>query len=386
MNIIEACHDEELFARWFRKGTWEPWFAFLAAVFALPMTEAQLVTYRQHTGRQEPPVAAFAEGWLVCGRRAGKSFILAVVAVYLACFRNYSEHLGPGERATVMVIATDRRQARVIFRYMRALTTMTPLLKAMIERETADVIDLDNHVTIEIVTASYRTARGYTLAAVLCDEIAFWPTDDSAEPDYAVLDALRPGMVTIPGAMLLCASSPYAKRGALWDAFRRYFGTDDRDVLVWKAATREMNPSVPEAVVTRAIERDPASAAAEYNAEFRSDIDCFIPREVVDAVISPGVFERAPLQSVRYVAFVDPSGGSADAMTMAIAHREGKVAVLDAVREVKPPFSPEQVVADFAEANGRGTRFEITGSRTRRRRSPSQTSTGICCRGSIPAK
>ena len=62
-----------------------------------------------------------------------------------------------------------------------------------------------------------------------------------------------------------------------------------------------------------------------------------------------GVFERAPIQSVRYVAFVDPSGGSVDAMTMAIAHREGKSAVLDAVREVKPPFSPEQVVADFAE-------------------------------------
>src|SRR5829696_6842577 len=349
MNIIEACHDEELLARWFRKGTWKQWFAVLAALFALPMSEAQLATYRQHTGRQEPPVAPFTEGWLICGRRAGKSFILAVVAVYLGCFRSYAEHLGPGEHATVMVIATDRRQARVIFRYIRALITLTPLLKAMIERETADVLDLDNHVTIEIVTASYRTARGYTLAAVLCDELAFWPTDDSAEPDYAVLDALRPGMVTIPGAMLLCASSPYAKRGALWDSFRRYFGTDDRDVLVWKAATREMNPSVPPAVVNRAIERDPASAGAEYNVDFRSDIDSFIPSDVVEAAVSQGVFERAPLHSVEYVAFVDPSGGSADSMTMAIAHREGKSAVLDAVREVKPPFSPERVVADFAE-------------------------------------
>jgi len=168
-------------------------------------------------------------------------------------------------------------------------------------------------------------------------------------------------MTTIPGSLLLCASSPYAKRGALWDAYRRYFGTDDRDVLVWKAATREMNPSVPKAVVNR--QRDPASAAAEYNAEFRSDIDSFIPREVVDAVISPGVFERAPLQSVRYVAFVDPSGGSVDAMTMAIAHREGKVAVLDAVREVKPPFSPERVVAEFADVLKRYRVMKVYGDR-----------------------
>ena len=349
MTIIEACLDEELFARWFRKRTWSAWFAFLTTLFALPMSEDQFALFRRHTGRTEPPVSIFSEAWLICGRRAGKSFILAVVAVFLACFRSYDKHLGPGERATVMVIATDRRQARVIFRYIRALITLTPLMKAMVERETADSIDLNNQVTVEIVTASYRTARGYTLVAVLCDELAFWPTDQSAEPDYAILDALRPGLATIPGAMLLCASSPYAKRGALWDAFRRYFGTDDRDVLVWKAATREMNPSVPLAVVNRAIERDPASAGAEYNAEFRADIDSFIPLDVVEAAVSPGVFERAPLHSVEYVAFVDPSGGSADSMTMAIAHREGKSAVLDAVREVKPPFSPERVVADFAE-------------------------------------
>ena len=46
--------------------------------------------------------------------------------------------------------------------------------------------------------------------------VDFWPHDDAAEPDYEILNALRPGMATIPGAMLLCASSPYARRGALW--------------------------------------------------------------------------------------------------------------------------------------------------------------------------
>ena len=51
----------------------------------------------------------------------------------------------------------------------------------------------------------------------------------------------------------------------------------------------------------------------------------------------------------HYVAFVDPGGGSADSMTLAIIHKEGKVIVLDAVRESKPPFSPEAVVAEFAE-------------------------------------
>ena len=36
-------------------------------------------------------------------------------------------------------------------------------------------------------------------------------------------------------------------------------------------------------------------------------------------------------------------------MTLAIAHNEGGVGVLDAVRERRPPFSPEAVVEEFSE-------------------------------------
>ena len=75
----------------------------------------------------------------------------------------------------------------------------------------------------------------------------------------------------------------------------------------------------------------------------------------------PGCRELPPLRSrYRYYGFVDPSGGSSDTMTFAIAHREatndrssgtdddGYTIVLDCIREVRPPFSPEAVVAEFA--------------------------------------
>jgi hypothetical protein len=51
---------------------------------------------------------------------------------------------------------------------------------------------------------------------------------------------------------------------------------------------------------------------------------------------------------VQYQAFVDPSGGGADAMTLAIAHGDSQRVVLDALAERPPPFSPEGVVEDFA--------------------------------------
>jgi hypothetical protein len=113
-----------------------------------------------------------------------------------------------------------------------------------------------------------------------------------------------------------------------------------------------MNPAVPEAVIAGAYAEDEAAASAEYGAEFRRDLEAFVAREALEACVVPGRHELPPLPGIDYVAFVDPSGGSQDSMTLAIAHAEGreepKQIVLDCVREVRPPFSPDGVVSDFA--------------------------------------
>jgi hypothetical protein len=364
VTLLEAMADPQLFARWFRDpATWAAWRAFIAALFALPMTPEQQLIYQQCTGRNAPLSVPATEAWLICGRRAGKSFILALCAVFLAAFFDHRRALSPGERGTVLIIATNSRQARVIFRYVSALLTHIPMLAQMIERETAASFDLNNGTTIEVHVASFKTTRGYTIVAALCDEIAFWPHDDAADPDYEILNALRPGMATIPGGMLLCASSPYARRGALWDAYRKHYARDGDPIVVWRASTRIMNPTVAQSVIDTATERDPASAAAEWLAEFRTDIESFVSREAVEACIAYDVRERAPMSSLRYYGFVDPSGGSADSFSMAIGHRENDVVIIDALRERKPPFSPEDVVAEFSELLKSYRVSKITGDR-----------------------
>ena len=342
MTILDAMHDPQLFGETFAPNSWQPWRQCAATVFGLPPDDPAFV--RQCIGYRQPPREQVREAWLVCGRRAGKSVFVALVAVYLACFRSY--RLSRGERGVFMVLAADRRQARVVIRYIKAFLHGSPLLHQMVSRETQTEVELTNGVTIEIHTASFRSVRGYTLVGAICDEIAYWPTDESASPDAEVLNALRPAMATVPNALLLCISSPYAQRGELWRAYRDHYGQDG-DVLVWQAATRTMNETVPQSIIDTAYENDPAIAASEFGAEFRSDLEALFTRDAVDGCVTANLRER-PVAEESYRAFVDPSGGSNDSMTLAIAHTADEQQVLDVVREVRPPFSPEGVVEEFA--------------------------------------
>jgi hypothetical protein len=151
--------------------------------------------------------------------------------------------------------------------------------------------------------------------------------------------------------MLIIASSPYRKAGELYTTVKKNKGREDARVLVVQAPTLLMNPKIDPKIIEDAYEEDPESAAAEYGAEFRSDIADFISRDVVEACVEFGCFERAPQTQTRrqYFAFLDAAGGSGgDSMTLAISHADGEKAVLDAVRERRPPFSPDAVVEEFS--------------------------------------
>jgi hypothetical protein len=106
-----------------------------------------------------------------------------------------------------------------------------------------------------------------------------------------------------------------------------------------------MNPTLPQHVLDRAMEADPEAASAEYGAEFRGGLAVFVARDVIEAAVTAGVTVRAPLEGARYYAFVDPSGGSSDSMTLAIAHRQGDRIVLDLIAERKPRSRPTALSA-----------------------------------------
>ncbi len=347
LEVMDMLHG------WFRGASWEGWRSLLAALFALPMTPEQLDCYRRHTGRTAPPTAPAREAWLIIGRRGGKSFIAALVALFVAVFRSYAGILRPGERGVVMVVATDRQQARVVFSYLAAFFDHIPPLARLVQRRTRDAIHLSNRISIEIHTCSYRSIRGRTVVCFIGDEVAFWKDEQSANPDAEVIAAVRPAMATVPGAIMLIISTPRGRKGALYAAYRDHFGQNVDPVLVWQADTRTMNATVEEQIVRQAYADDAAVAASEWGADgtvlFRSDLESLVSSEVVERCTIPGRLVLPPVGGAAYVGFVDPSGGGPDSMTLGIAHTADGQAVLDLVCEVRPRFSPDAAVATFAD-------------------------------------
>jgi hypothetical protein len=252
-----------------------------------------------------------------------------------------------GETGVLLVIAADMTQAATQLNYIKGTIDESPLLRDMVASETRDSLVLTNGIEIVVRAANFRRLRGLTAIGVIISESAFFFQEGHSNPDFEILNAVKPMLLTTGGS-IYHISSPYSKSGVLWELYRRHYGPDgDPSTLVVQGSSLEFNKTLPVRIVEEALAQDPASASAEYLGQFRDDVQSYISPEVVRSCVSVDVVERAPAGH-RYFAFVDPAGGSGkDSMTLAISHRDGADVVIDAVREVRPPFSPEAAVEEF---------------------------------------
>jgi hypothetical protein len=363
VTMREALSNPRYFGTMLSGKSWAAWRVLLIAIVGEELTEDDRVIFRELKGRQNEPLRPVDEFWAVVGRRGGKTRAMAVLSAYLAACIDYRDLLAPSERAKLPLIAASKEQAATAFAFTRGAFAASPILRDLVIDATAGVIRLTTKIDIEIRSASFRTIRSITSVAAVCDEIAFWRSDESANPDTEILKALRPTLATT-GGPLIAIGSPHAKRGELYQRFQRHYGADgNARILVAKAPTHLMNPSLPQSVIDRAYEEDPEGASAEYGAEFPGDIEVFVSREALDDCVEKGVHARAPLAGVHYQAFCDPSGGSNDSMTLAIAHGENGQAILDCVVERKAPFSPDDVCREFAATLKSYRTTTVTGDR-----------------------
>jgi hypothetical protein len=349
-SIIEAMEHPKLFGPWFQGPSWDGWKSILEAAYALEMTAEEVEFFRTVAAR-DPPKKRVKEVWLCCGRRAGKDSIASLVAAYESYFFEGGKSLRPGERALVACFGNDKEQAKIELDYVRSYYDDLPPLKTRVGRETLTGFELANRCDVSVMVNNDKSIRGRPVLLGILDECSRYRDENSASPDVELYRALRPGLATLPGSMLLGISTPYRKSGVLWNKFKDCYGRDDDDALFIKAPSIALNPTLDQAYIDKELADDPEGARAEWLAEFRSDISAFIDRDmIVRCIPDQSRHELPPMSDVQYFGFCDPSGGSSDSMTLAVCHKDRWTdkPVLDCIRERTAPFSPDDVAAEFA--------------------------------------
>ncbi|HEY8124193.1 MAG TPA: hypothetical protein VIF88_02065 [Methylocystis sp.] len=313
VSLRTALEDENLLAPVMGGASREPMRALLLASQGEELTPTEMAHWRTLTGRACAPGLRAEECHIFAGRRSGKSSGVASLIVYASCLCDYSDRLSPGETGIALLIAENQKQARIMLNYVEGVLDSSPVLRKLVIGKTTHSIRLSNRIEIEVRPADFRGLRGPSYVIVAGDEINFWYGGaESCNPDDEIIAAVRPALTTTHG-QLFTIGSPYRKAGFGYSMFAKYFGErGDPRIVVANGPTRSFNSTISQKVIDRAIERDPASAQSEWLGLWRDDISSFLPREVVEACIVPNRFEIPPIGGMKYFAFCDPSGGSAD--------------------------------------------------------------------------
>lgn len=348
MNILRTIQDANLFRPFLADGkdnlrSWTNWSVALRCLYGLKLKPQHEELIAECTGRtiNSMPSTGFQQALFLTGRRSGKSRISAIIGAYESCLSGRDKTLAAGELGLVSVISPSKKQSRIVKTYLRAIFSQTPLLRAQITRETQEGFDLQNGICIEILVGDWRTIRGYSLLCCIVDEVCFMgiDSDSAVKSDTELVRAIRPSLATTNGKMI-CISSPYAEKGWAYKTWKKDFGNNKGHTLVWRAASTVMNPTLDQSIIDRAMQEDSASAQSEFFAQFRTDIQTYLSRELVEQCVVKDRKELAPRSNIKYKAFVDVSGGRNDAAALAIGHRDDRNIIVDFLIQYKPPFSP----------------------------------------------
>ena len=311
--------------------------SLLRTTYGLALTPEQDAIRSAATGVCEYVRRVYRDIATLNGRQSGKtSRFIVPFATYESCI---AEHEIPAnERGVFLICApTEAQAARTAS--MIADSIRQSIFSRLVEsiRETASdfVVRLSNRRDIVVSAANQATLRGPLYFGVALEEAAFFR--DSVSSTYnldQILEALRPGLLTLQSSKLVRVSSPWVKSGPMWNDYANR--ATRPEMLCWKAPSCEMNPKLSARDLERERQRDEVYFNREFGCEFVDSAEQLLPTELVEAAVDHGVYEFAPQPGMLYVTSLDPSSRGDD-FAMVVSHAEGAVVTVDYVRAWRAP-------------------------------------------------
>lgn len=318
------------------------------------------------------PALARAVLVAVCGARAGKSYVICALRALHLALTVPIDTLAPGEVASAVLVAPDLRLARQTLRYATGAAKGVQAIAKRISAETSDSFTLrrenGREVVIECLPATRggSALRGRSLVCAVLDESAFFRDDSYQVNDAELFRAVAPRVM--PGGHLIVASTPWAEAGLLFEQFSANHG-HPTTALAAHAPTTLLRPDArTTSMVERERERDPDTAAREFDAEFMTaGSGLFFDPATIDRAVSRERTASLPHDPAAVAAAGADFGFRSDSSALAVVQRADSVVELAALDELRPqrgsPLLPSAVVGQFATvAKGYGQTVLIADS------------------------
>jgi phage terminase large subunit-like protein len=244
-----------------------------------------------------------------CGRRSSKSTQASLVLLWMALLQpQLRDHVLADERISFVCVASNREQARIVLNSAKRIVKQSPLLSPLIERETDVAIDFANGSSVEAFVCSARTTRGWPIAALVLDELAWFTSSDEGPQTAAnVYKALSPSTLQFGTARRLILSSTPNGPGTFKDYFDAASTAEeagDKTVAVFQLPSWEVNPTLDQAELDRERAVLGEAFAAEYEAQFLSGATSMLSEGEIRACVG-GAGELSPQEGTDWVCGAD---------------------------------------------------------------------------------
>ncbi len=346
ISMRAALADDRLLRTLLPGPTFAPHRVMLLAARGEKLTDEELEIFFDFTKRETSPTEPVDVLLINAGRRSAKTILGSTLAAYTAACIDFSDVIAPGETCSQIVLAQSSISAQNVFGHLRAVFQNADLLRPMVESMALDEIRLKDRKSLSIRSNSFRKIRGVSAGMICADELAYWhDSEASANSADEVLNSCIPALATTRGQLCL-TSSPFGEFGEFHRIFVENFGNmDDPKILCAHGPSMKWNPLLDQAIVDRAMKKNPAKARAEWLAEFRSDVSNYLSMADIEPLIAKKVRVRPPEPGRVYKIFGDFSSGKSDATTAACGYvaEDGKAVIAHSVT-VKAPHSTDVAV------------------------------------------
>jgi len=329
------------------------------------------------------PARGFNEGVIFCGRRGGKSELVAAIAAYrlylLLNIYSPQQHFGmaDGSQIDFTFLAQDETGAGRLFKKLSAAVNRAQWFNGYLKdnnsksltfrsRADQDRKDAKPSVVVWSLPCTTNAVRGPSSVFLALDEFAHFRSEKGSTSEdmyvaatpaagdfhhYETVDAEDENgnpvldengkrvtqKVQYQDSMILSISSPLKKVGMMYDLYKMALQdgvNDDNPTFVLACSSAEMNPALKPGFLRDKHRKNPLTFKAEYGGQFLESSESYVREVDVRACIDPGRknLTRFSLEQLGRQYFwgldlgginvTDPNSTASDATALAIGHLE----------------------------------------------------------------